>query len=239
VTSPEVDAGHRDEALTRRWWTVPVLRSIAVAATASSATAVLVLPVALLGGWTSWGGWLGTRGATQRLEVRVEVVDDGAFLFFPATRRQPSAPPEASRRRHWSAGSATRSPRFTWSTRWTTPPGHGSSGPATARTAGCCCPVWRWGASRAGPRCRWAAPPCESAGCARPSPGRRSPPRYLLTRDDEDDFGLLVPAGDRVAWAVPLADQAAGRLPLAGRVDLHGSVEDEGHVVPVVDGRVW
>ncbi len=239
AASPAVGPLSRPEALAAPWWRVPALRGLATATVVGSLSVLLALPVLLIGSWTSWGGWLGTRGPVDRVPAQLEVVDDGGFPFFPVDAEATSTTSSGRERKAMVAWLGDETATVTVERSLADPtrarvvgPGDGTGRGQLLSVLGAVGVVgWIVLATvRAARRVRRLrrALAAEETGF-----------EYLLTRDDEDDFALLLLDGDRFVWALPLADGAAGGLPLRGRVGLHGELAEDGHVVAVVDDAVW
>lgn len=240
--APEVRPLAPERALAGPWWTVPGLDRQAVrAATSGWFVLPFCLLLAALSGWSAWGGWLGTRDATATaVTTEAEVVDGFDYPLVPddlRVRFTTEAGREVVTLVAWTGDERPGAVTVRYGVEDPTRATAVGEGDGTGRglllsTLLVVLPL-SWPVLQLVRASRHAAVLRRSL--ASPSTSAR----YLLTRDEDDDFTLLLLDDDEVRWAVALAGQEAGRLPVHGAAALHGPLEPGGCVVPVVDGRVW
>ncbi|GAB4067518.1 hypothetical protein GCM10028777_23770 [Angustibacter speluncae] len=239
--APRVGALTRARALRGPWWAVPGLDRLALAvARPGWFVAPVLLVLALVVGGTSWGAWWGTRGPTGTAVVEDADEVRAGLPLAPGTRAvqfTTGTGQDVSTVVAWTGGE----PQAPVTVQ------HALADPTRARVVGegdgvpvgmavsaalaLGHPIWL--AVRLVPTRRRARALREALA------DEGTEVAYLLTRDDDDDFTLLLLEGDRVRWTLPLADQGAGRLPVDGCAVLYGRLEPGACVVPVAAGRVW
>ncbi len=230
------------DAENARWWTLPPLRRIIRHEAARSSGALFFVGLALVGGWTAWGGWLGTRGEVQVARAMPDEEAMGTFPFLPDDLEVTFAVPTGEESALVAlVGDVPDADALVVL--------YSVDDPQRARLVGESDGTGRGmllsGILGAG-GLAWIAWCLHGAATARREilgalrDHRRADLDYVLSADPEGDPVLLLwtPGATAPGWAVSLAEPLLGVIPVRGTVEVRGALGDERPLVPVLPDRV-